>query len=922
MDYISSKIEEKLNLAKASENEKDVNQIENIYIQYHLFLLFGILFNSNKLKIALQDKNKLLRPSLGTIVELTRKWNSDTNLIENWQNFENIFSIYVNTRNNSGFGHGYDFSHDNQHINDKFKQNILDLKKTNFYSQSYNIVQIEKIDNKYVKGKSYNNSGKIVPWQIVKENYNFEIGDLYYQKTNFLKDLFGINSIYLKISPFIYISNDNFYTFQGIAESITGTIKYNNIFNTEQIAKDFLSFERFGMIDSDISHNKIKSVKNGMIKNDFTPNYEKFIKSSSGNIIRSEVHKFLGNNSTCTATIWGHGGVGKTASIQEICDDLFFNYSKEKLLKNNLYFDYIIFLSAKDRKYDYSSGRIEEINEDRLTDFNDFITKLNEFVFNESECNIERFYKDFNRRILIIVDDFETLSNVERERILSFTENLDVKHYKLIISSRLATNVGKEIEKRELNDEESISFLADIIENEFNADLDRFNFNEPEIIHGIHKITEGRPLFIFHFAHILMQLQEINDAIKIDIKNSMSAIDFLYGRIYSYLDNHTQTMYKVLGVIVSKNDLLYRVNNLKYILEFDDSVFDRCINSLWKLRIISLSDNRDFISVYSPEILENMIEKIKEDEELHKRIDLKLKSDSFILFGSSKSIYDQKLEQAKTLSKTERKLEKVVDAFESIISDKRFNRTEQLVAFKELIQYLLHRNIDYQYALNLCNDYSIDFKNEMKFNIIYFNTLYKAGYVQKAIALASPVIKNLIRNENISNDYFELAGQYLKIYSTLLREQKDDLIDSQSEYSKEDFDTMSYNIKKDMIDFIKEIEKVFIEISCVSFSHLNKRQSTSIGEGFYSCAQLIRRTLKDKNTLNQGRLDLFESMCDFGIKHCNSHLRDNFYNLKFRVETNEKEEHDKKKPKQTKPIQSEFAVKLAEALKNKNEQNE
>ena len=88
-----------------------------------------------------------------------------------------------------------------------------------------------------------------------------------------------------------------------------------------------------------------------------------------------------------------------------------------------------------------------------------------------------------------------------------------------------------------------------------------------------------------------MQIQDIDEAIKIDIRNSKSAVDFLYGNLYSYLDNSEQIMYKVLGLVVSKNDLLYRVNNLKYLLDFDETTFDHCLSTLWKLRIISLSDN-------------------------------------------------------------------------------------------------------------------------------------------------------------------------------------------------------------------------------------------------------------------------------------------------------------------------------------------
>ncbi len=52
--------------------------------------------------------------------------------------------------------------------------------------------------------------------------------------------------------------------------------------------------------------------------------------------------------------MWGHGGIGKTSAIQHVCEQLANTEYKK--------FDYIIFLSAKDRYYNYYKGIIEVVN--------------------------------------------------------------------------------------------------------------------------------------------------------------------------------------------------------------------------------------------------------------------------------------------------------------------------------------------------------------------------------------------------------------------------------------------------------------------------------------------------------------------------------------------------------------------------------
>ena len=80
------------------------------------------------------------------------------------------------------------------------------------------------------------------------------------------------------------------------------------------------------------------------------------------------------------ATIWGHGGVGKTATVQKICDELG--------LKTNRRFDYVIFTTAKDRFYNYLTGRIEESNE-RISSYEELIKSINQIIFKRPKFELD-----------------------------------------------------------------------------------------------------------------------------------------------------------------------------------------------------------------------------------------------------------------------------------------------------------------------------------------------------------------------------------------------------------------------------------------------------------------------------------------------------------------------------------------------------
>jgi hypothetical protein len=924
MDYISEKLKEKIKLAKAQSNVKDIIQYSSVFVQYYLFLSFSLLFNADWKKGGLPiNKRNLHRPSLGTILDLCRILNNPISLFKKWKEVDKVFSAYINLRNNTGQGHGFDFTHDNQKQLEELNKIVSQLEKLeSLFSRKYNIVCVQDSDELTFKGISYSSNGKIYPWTFHKDQkMKFEKGEIYLQSqngilSNLTKGAFFENILeYQKISPFIKIEQDDFWLFQSVREPLSGTIKYNNIFRTSQTVFEYSSFKNFGLVTADEFSMRQISL-NGSIRNNYEINYKDFISIYDKDSFVSDVLEFLKSKSSSVATIWGHGGVGKTATLQNISEKLFLE-SRGELERKNLYFNYIIFLSAKDRRYNFITGQIENIDGDKLTDFNDFIIKINEIIFNQSSADESKIIDDFIGKLLIFIDDFETFSNDERKKILSFSDKLDINRHKIIISSRLTTTTGKEIEKKELNEDDTIKFLKAVLETQFHETKELFDLDEQQTIYNIFKITSGRPLFIFHFAYLLMQNQNVEEITSLDIKSTRAATEFLYGRLYSYLDEDSQTLYKILGFVVSKTDLLCRVNNLQYLLGMDGSRFQKCVSVLEKLRIITLSESRDFLSIYSPEILTNMEQKIKEDNKLHTEISNKLKNDSFIVMGSSKSIFQQKLDGIRIKAKIEKKITDVVDGYELLIRDSTFSHDDHLIAFEELINYLIHKNIDYGFALNICNEFSLYFKNDSKYCIKYFETLRDAGKLAEAISLAKNFIDNIDEISYSNYDYFILAGRYLELISKSLINRKDELNDKMSELVEEEFSKMAYSLKTEMIALTEQSKIIFLNLVKISYSNLSRKQKNAISTGFFSLVKMMRRTLRDKNQINIERQEVFNEICSYGINHFSPEMRDQLINIKYQVEHNDFENSIKKVKKPDEKL-SDFGKQLLQALDKKN----
>ncbi|MBO0937870.1 hypothetical protein J2I47_15030 [Fibrella sp. HMF5335] len=595
MNYIISHIDRRINFLEAS-NDKSALKVQlQAKFEFYLILMLGYMW-SNLDRIEEEDKlhvcTSILRPSVGSIVSILRTLDVDKSLFGNkkYKTVQDQLNKYPQLRNEK-IGHGYSFEDDLDSCIKLFKDLITVIEEQNymfFTNEKTDIIHVKGIrDNQYY-GINYKAEGfDYTVWHCSKEVDTFEIDSLY---------LYATDMNYTKIGPFVLIEDeDNFYTFSNVQDKLTGRSKFNKLIKTGVTYKDISSFRNLNVLSDGIK----KRALNGTVINNFSNNFKRYIDVG----IKGKIKNFLTTNkSSVFATLWGHGGVGKTASIQSLCEDL---SNQDKKI-----FDYIIFLSAKDRYYNYYKGVVENIDEKNISTFEEIIMYINNVLFSNKTFDLEAIV-NFEGYILLIIDDFETFAKEENRKISKFISSLDINRHKVLITTRAATLIsGEEISTNELSEDETVVFLKEAIGIEvpsFVIETILPQLTKSTVKTKLHQVTGGRPLFIFQFAILLGQKGNLMDSLEHDIKGSQGANVFLYDRLYDYLSLDAKNMFLAASLLVSEDDLSNLVSKLRFILnkEGKEAEFRNALNELIKLKIIEIED-KDFFKVYSVDILRIM----------------------------------------------------------------------------------------------------------------------------------------------------------------------------------------------------------------------------------------------------------------------------------------------------------------------------
>lgn len=589
MDYILNKINSRIKILKNIKSSADLMVCCQSRLEYQIIQLLGYLWNINLGNLDDADKETIYRmaqrPTIGDIVDMCMRLDIQ-DLFKKNKKLSASLRKYPGLRN-TFIGHGYSYADAHEKIIEQFDELYKEFvgSTISILCEDYDFVQIDTIENQCYKGICYKSNGECISWSCPCDSREFQIGYLY--------AIHGVNN-YTCLSPFVVIDNfgNGMYIYCNIEEKLLGKVKYNRLLET---GVKHVEWEEIANLCV-VSDGTKKKTANGTIINVYDRNYKKYIDIG----IKSKLREFLTKNmSSVCATVWGHGGVGKTATVQSVCEDMANESYK--------HFDYVIFLSAKDRRYNTYTGDIEQLS-DSVTTFDELISRINALMFESHDANIEQVIK-YDGKLLLVIDDYETFTKENKDKIESFIQQLNTNHHKVLVTTRAASiNLGTMIPNNELSEEDSVKFFLDIVENEGLGDRKCYEdeMRDKGLSHTFFTITSGRPLFIYQFAYIMAQ-KGLSDAKTIKINKLRTAIEFLYGRLYDYLSPKARNIFVVLSLLVDSKNTVNVIEKAKYLagMENDDDGFQAAVAELEKLKIIRFNDeDNKFFEVYSPEILQ------------------------------------------------------------------------------------------------------------------------------------------------------------------------------------------------------------------------------------------------------------------------------------------------------------------------------
>jgi NACHT domain len=843
MDNIICELDKHISYLSSFHNDK--MQLINYYrikIEYGLICSLAVLWNKNLQTLDLEAKeyvmNQVIRPSIGSVIDICRRL--DTTLPSLFtKSAKKALNAYPDLRNKR-LGHGFVFADGEEQLLCELKKCAEDIYMGNhLLSSDCDLILVLKENNNKYEGMGIRSDGNYYHWSCPREVREFDLGNVYMHDT--CKD------DYHRLSPFIHITEEReYFIFRSCEDQLIGKILYSQLLKTGETCK---CWDSWG-IDVDEEHNRTKSI-NGTVINCFDRNFKSYIDIG----IKREILSFLKNNrSSVCATIWGHGGVGKTATVQKVCDELYRAAQKS--------FDYIIFLSAKDRYYDQYTGKVQYVGA-CIDSFEDIITAIMDTLGVKNTAAADFNIRDCKSSCFIIIDDYETFASREKMKIEQWIKSLDINYHKVIITTRANTIIGQEFQTNELSIEQTKNFLTEFIKNEY-SDFYKHAMAglNNKVIESIQSITSGRPLFLLQFVHLWVQYGSIDRIIDKQINASESAVDFLYGRLYNYLSSTARLLFVAISQIVSGNDLSNLIDKLKYItnLENKEDDFQKAFQELCKLRIVEIY-NDNFFKVYSVEIFKIMTSYFEKYDSAQKR-----SINSRALQISKNKNFDSEtslLEHANTSRYAESE-ETVISNYRQILNRTTSPLSTKTTAILNLADYLFNHRGKAEKAIQLMEEFYTHFSKNAIYIRLFANYLWANENRAEAVKKLSLFLHtNMQRNSDCDDkSIFELQGLYI-MYASIYEISRKENIKEQKflgNLSHTDFTVQNSDISKKMNAIFTYGIQVFERIKKMSFATFPRAVKQNYSIGFYHFIDICIRL----NKYEKGK-----QIADFFIQEAN-----------------------------------------------------
>lgn len=166
--------------------------------------------------------------------------------------------------------------------------------------------------------------------------------------------------------------------------------------------------------------------------------------------------------------IYGYGGLGKTALVTETIKSIIKDVLDDTTI-NSYIPEFILFFTAKEEFIDISltSGNIQ-----KKTYKQNFISckDLENKIYKKLEI---KSFDNFHKKGIIVVDNLETLSNIERDNVKTFIESMSPNEIQYIITSRNEEAYEARMKIDGFEEDNGRLFIEEyILENELELELE------------------------------------------------------------------------------------------------------------------------------------------------------------------------------------------------------------------------------------------------------------------------------------------------------------------------------------------------------------------------------------------------------------------------------------------------------------------
>ena len=848
MDYILSTIKKHTTVHNAGTDDRKTLEFFRLQIEYACVFLLAYLWNRNVSSID-EDVSEIIardiqRPTIGTIIRICRSLDVNREFFRN-SGAAKLLDDFPRLRN-LRIGHGFVFDDAISTVVDEFRKLVQELFTCeSILSEQFDLVVVtERTDGQY-KGLRFSADGNnFFPWRCRDTTRSFEIDNVY-----------GVRDLddYFRLSPFLMISSDHeFFMFAEISDRMVGRTTYNQILRTVRTNRIWNDFTE------DIANDGVRRRSiNGTILNSFDNNYSQYIELGAKKPLKQFLLK---NRASVCATVWGHGGVGKTATVQSICDDLSRTASRA--------FDYIVFASAKDRAFNYHLGTIATI-EDPIDSYHSLLRCINSTI--GSQITDESGIVQFDGTLLLVIDDYETFPQAEKTKIEALIRSLNINHHKVLLTTRANVIIGDEFPTHELSREQTATFLREAMRSEFpdyKTGLDHGVIDEA-LLERVFAITSGRPLFIFQLAHIWAQSGSIDEAAGYSVKDREDAIEFLYGRIYSYLSPPARELFCAIGILVTEIDMSNLVAKLRFIIsmETDEERFERAMQELIKLRIIERFENGLF-TVYSSDILGIMrTEFRKSSGGWRGRVNQRL----LRITRDKKTDIEQALLENANTARYSRSEAEVVDLYREILKRDGSPQEIRSQALLNLTDYMFNYRSKKDMAVSTFREYEHIFVDDPAVTRMYANYCWAERQRDEAIRILREFFaRGGERWRANTNTDLELRGLSLMYRSIVAIENKEELKVARriEEIGADDSASRNRDIRQEFkIIHDREGILLFRRVVKTGLDNLNASARQNVVTGLYNFSDVCMR-IKEYNTAEQ--------VCRFAIQESRSFLEEAF----------------------------------------------